>query len=118
MDSWQGPPVLRTTVDKGNEAGDDKMCNEPRFVEHHVPRGQGRVSARDYAGMDPAFVLMRGFPDNSHIYDDLAPHLVAGATYSFKQQLGDLKAVGHEQSRVHRWYHQGPSRGCSRRECP
>jgi haloalkane dehalogenase len=56
---------------------------------------------------------MHGFPDNSHIYDDLIPYLVAGgrrvvafdflgfgasdkpagAAYSFKQQLGDLKAV-------------------------
>jgi pimeloyl-ACP methyl ester carboxylesterase len=65
------------------------------------------------AGAGPAFVLMHGFPDNLHIYDYLIPHLVArgrcvvafdflgfgesdkpaGATYSFGQQLGDLKAV-------------------------
>jgi alpha-beta hydrolase superfamily lysophospholipase len=58
-------------------------------------------------------VLMHGFPDNLHIYDDLIPYLVAGgrrvvtfdflgfgaldklpdATYSFKQQLGDLDSV-------------------------
>jgi haloalkane dehalogenase len=58
-------------------------------------------------------VVMHGLPDNSHIYDDLIPHLVAGgrrvvpsdflgfgasnkpadATYSFKQQLDDLLAV-------------------------
>jgi haloalkane dehalogenase len=56
---------------------------------------------------------MHGFPDNSHIYDDLVPHLAAsgrrvvafdflgfgasdkraGATYSFDQQLQDLEAV-------------------------
>jgi haloalkane dehalogenase len=56
---------------------------------------------------------MHGFPDNLHIWDDLIPYLVAsgrrvvtfdflgfgasdkpsGATYSFKQQLGDLEAV-------------------------
>jgi pimeloyl-ACP methyl ester carboxylesterase len=56
---------------------------------------------------------MHGFPDNLHIYDDLVPYLVAGgrrvvafdflgfgasekpsgATYSFKQQLGDLEAI-------------------------
>jgi pimeloyl-ACP methyl ester carboxylesterase len=85
----------------------------PPFVEHHIPRGQGRVYARDYKGAGPAFVLMHGFPDNLHIYDDLIPYLVAGdrrlvtfdflgfgasdkppgATYSFKQQLGDLEAV-------------------------
>ncbi len=68
---------------------------------------------RDYARPGPAFVLMHGFPDNLHIYDSLIPHLVArgrrvvafdflgfgesdkpaGASYSFGQQLGDLKAV-------------------------
>ncbi len=83
------------------------------FTEHYVPRAQGRIYACDYSGVGPAFVLMHGFPDNLHIYDDLIPYLVgagrrvvafdflgfgasdkiAGATYSFKQQLGDLEAV-------------------------
>jgi haloalkane dehalogenase len=89
------------------------MENTPSFVEHHVPRGDGRVYARDYRGAGPAFVLMHGFPDNLHIWDDLVPYLTAsgrrvvtfdflgfgssdkpaGAAYSFKQQLGDLEAV-------------------------
>jgi haloalkane dehalogenase len=83
------------------------------FVEHRISRGEGKVYARDYAGSGPAFVLMHGFPDNLHIWDDLIPFLVArgrrvvtfdflgfgasdkpaGAVYSFKQQLGDLEAV-------------------------
>src|SRR6266536_4693828 len=83
------------------------------FVEHRISRGEGKVYARDYAGSGPAFVLMHGFPDNLHIWDDLIPFLVAsgrrvvtfdflgfgasdkpaGAAYSFKQQLGDLEAV-------------------------
>jgi haloalkane dehalogenase len=87
--------------------------NTPSFVEHRVPRGDGRVYARDYKGSGPAFVLMHGFPDNLHIWDDLVPHLtasgrrvvtfdflgfgtsdkVAGAAYSFAQQMGDLEAV-------------------------
>ena len=74
---------------------------------------QGRVYARDYQGADPAFVLMHGFPDNLHIWDDLIPYLLesgrrvvtfdflgfgasdkpAGAAYSFPRQLGDLEAV-------------------------
>ena len=57
--------------------------------------------------------MLHGFPDNSHIYDLLIPHLVSagrrtiaidflgfgasdkpeGALYSFEQQLGDLEAV-------------------------
>jgi haloalkane dehalogenase len=84
-----------------------------KFSEHHIPRGEGRVYARDYAGDGPAFVLMHGFPDNLHIWDDLIPYLLAsgrrvvtfdflgfgasdkpsGAAYGFKQQLGDLEAV-------------------------
>ena len=83
------------------------------FTEHRVPQGQGNLHVRDYAGNGPAFVLLHGFPDNGHIYDDLIPHLVAanrhvvaidflgfgasdkpvGAYYSFPQQLGDVEAV-------------------------
>jgi pimeloyl-ACP methyl ester carboxylesterase len=89
------------------------MTEEPSFVEHFVPREQGKVYARDYKGAGPACVLMHGFPDNLHIYDDLIPYLVASgrrvvafdflgfgasdkspdASYSFKQQLGDLESV-------------------------
>ncbi len=89
------------------------MDAKPSFIEHYVPREQGRVYARDYGGAGPAFVLMHGFPDNLHIFDDLIPSLAAsgrrmvtfdflgfgasdkpaGAAYGFKQQLGDLEAV-------------------------
>ncbi|MEJ1977949.1 MAG: alpha/beta hydrolase [Acetobacteraceae bacterium] len=89
------------------------MDTKPAFTEHFVPREQGKVYARDYAGIGPAFVLLHGFPDNLHIYDELIPYLVAagrrvvtfdflgygasdkpaGATYSFKQQQDDLEAV-------------------------
>ena len=83
------------------------------FSEHHIARAGGRLYAREYAGAGPAFVLMHGFPDNLHIYDDLIPHLVrsgrrvivfdflgfgasekrSDAIYSFAQQFGDLEAV-------------------------
>ncbi len=89
------------------------MASKPSFIEHHVPREQGSVYARDYKGADPAFVLTHGFPDNLKIYDDLVPYLVAsgrrvvafdflgygasdkpaGAVYGFEQQLGDLEAI-------------------------
>jgi haloalkane dehalogenase len=49
------------------------MESIPSFSEHYVPIGQGRVYVRDYPGADPAFVLMHGFPDNLHIYDELIP---------------------------------------------
>src|SRR3979490_2269959 len=87
--------------------------NSIAFSERYIARGKARIYARDYAGVGPAFVLMHGFPDNLHIYDDLIPYLVASgrrvvafdflgfgasdkspdASYSFKQQLGDLGSV-------------------------
>ena len=85
----------------------------PPFVEHHVPRGPGSLYARDYGGAGPAFVLMHGFPDNLHIYDNLIPFLTAsgrrvvafdflgfgasdkadGVAYDFEQQVGDLESI-------------------------
>ena len=85
----------------------------PAFTEHRVSREGGSLSVRDFPGSGPAFVVLHGFPDNSHIYDDLIPHLVSagrrvvaidflgfgasdkpeGARYSFDQQLGDIEAV-------------------------
>jgi haloalkane dehalogenase len=89
------------------------MDTKPAFTEHLIQREQGRVYARDYEGIGPAFVLLHGFPDNLHIYDELIPHLVdagrrvvtfdflgygasdkpVGASYSFKKQQDDLEAV-------------------------
>src|SRR3974377_302271 len=83
------------------------------FTEHRVPRDRGSLYVRDFPGSGAAFVLLHGFPDNSHIYDDLIPHLASagrrtisvdflgfgasdkpdGAHYSFEQQLRDLEAV-------------------------
>jgi pimeloyl-ACP methyl ester carboxylesterase len=75
----------------------------PTFTEHRVQRDRGSLYVRDFPGSGPAFVVLHGFPDNSHIYDDLIPHLVSvgfgasdkpeGAHYSFEQQLSDLEAV-------------------------
>jgi haloalkane dehalogenase len=86
--------------------------NTQTFTEHRIALDNGSLYAQDYAGTGPAFVLMHGFPDNLHIYDDLIPHLVAagrrvvafdflgfgmsdkpGSGYSFVQQMGDLKAI-------------------------
>ena len=92
---------------------ESKPTQSPPFSEHRIPRDRGSLYVRDFAGAGPAFLLLHGFPDNSHIYDDLIPHLVSarrrtitvdflgfgssdkpeGALYSFRQQLGDLEAV-------------------------
>lgn len=45
------------------------------YREHLISRNQHRIYAREYAGDDPAIVLMHGFPDNLHLYDRLVPHL-------------------------------------------
>src|SRR5271163_4498731 len=101
------------TDDSAKVNAEPHTNSAPNFIEHYVPREQGRVYAREYKGAGPAFVLMHGFPDNLHIYDDLVPYLLAGgrrivtfdflgfgqsdrpvgASYGFRQQLGDLAAV-------------------------
>ena len=83
------------------------------FIQHRAPHGRGSLYVRDFPGSGLAFVVLHGFPDNAHIYDDLIPHLVSAgrrtvamdflgfgasdkpedALYSFEQQLGDLEAV-------------------------
>lgn len=98
--------MARAMPDTGKDSG-------PSFIEHRVPRGQSRIHVREYAGAGAAFVLMHGFPDNMHIYDDLIPALLAGgrrviafdflgfgesdkpadAVYGFEQQLEDLRGV-------------------------
>jgi pimeloyl-ACP methyl ester carboxylesterase len=47
------------------------MSYEEKFVRLH----QHRIYAREYAGEEPAIILMHGFPDNMHLYDRLVPHL-------------------------------------------
>ena len=62
----------------GLETG-NHMDAKLSFIEHYVPRDQGgRVYAREYKAADLACVLMHGFPDNLHVYDDLVPYLIAG----------------------------------------
>lgn len=83
------------------------------FDERRIPRSGHMLLARDYAGADPAFVLMHGFPDNLRIYDRLAPALAASGRrviafdflgyggsdkptdypYSAQNMEGDLDAV-------------------------
>ena len=87
----------------------------PAFTEHRVQHAGGSLYVRDFPGSGPAFVLLHGFPDNSHIYDDLIsasdggrpqnhrvrfPRLrslrqAGGRRYTFEQQLGDLEAVAN-----------------------
>jgi pimeloyl-ACP methyl ester carboxylesterase len=45
------------------------------YREHSVQLKQHRIYARDYAGEEPAIILLHGFPDNLHLYDRLVPYL-------------------------------------------
>lgn len=45
------------------------------YQETFVQRNQYRICVREYAGEEPAIILMHGFPDNLHLYDRLFPYL-------------------------------------------
>jgi len=78
---------------------------------HLIPRGRHHLYARDYAGEEPAIMLLHGFPDNQHLYDRLVPELAhrrvvsfdflgwgrsdkpVGYPYTASNQTGDLDAV-------------------------
>ncbi len=47
------------------------------YKEHFVQRNHHRIYIREYAGDDPAIILMHGFPDNLHLYDRLVSYLSA-----------------------------------------
>jgi len=82
------------------------------YTEHVIERGPSHIYAREYAGEEPAIVLMHGFPDNLHLYDRLLPWLItsrrvvtfdflgwgesdkpAGYPYTAANQTWDLDAV-------------------------
>jgi haloalkane dehalogenase len=99
--SWSVPASSAATEEQPRAHGKD----------HSVPRGRYRLFARDYPGAEPAFVLMHGFPDNSHLYDRLVPELAGRRVivfdflgwgrsdkpqdyeYTFAKQEEDLDAV-------------------------
>jgi haloalkane dehalogenase len=47
----------------------------PAFREHRVPHAGAWLYAREWPGEGPTLLLMHGFPDNLHLYDELIPHL-------------------------------------------
>lgn len=82
------------------------------YEEHSVRKDQHRIYVREYAGDEPAIILMHGFPDNLHLYDRLVPFLSPprrviafdflgwgnsdkprGYPYTSSSQLGELDSV-------------------------
>lgn len=94
-------------------ANNSEIAEMPPFSEHKVAREHGNIYVRDFSGSEPAFVVLHGFPDNSHIYDHLIPHLwkanrrviaidflgfggsdkPSKEVYGFEQQLEDVETV-------------------------
>jgi haloalkane dehalogenase len=88
-------------------------ADEPPFIEHRVARGGSYLYTREYPGVGPTLVMVHGFPDDLHIYDEMMPMLVAAKrhvvtfdfmgfgdsdkpkelAYNFDQQLVDLDTV-------------------------
>ncbi|MCE7001995.1 alpha/beta hydrolase [Kibdelosporangium philippinense] len=85
---------------------------DPKIDMLTVQRGQHKMHAEMVAGSGVPIVLMHGFPDNTHLYDHLLPHLAgrqpvvrfdflgwgrsdkpAGYPYTAANQVGDLAAV-------------------------
>jgi hypothetical protein len=58
-----------------------------------VPRGQYELHAEMTAGIGVPVVLMHGFPDNTHLYDRLLPHLAGAPACSALRlpRLGPLR---------------------------
>jgi haloalkane dehalogenase len=91
--------------------GRNQTSSPVSYREQIIPRGPHHLHARDYAGDEPAIVLLHGFPDNQHLYDRLVPELArrrvvtfdflgwgssdkpAGYAYTASNQTGDLDAV-------------------------
>jgi len=82
------------------------------YKETVVRRDQHRIHVLDHPGAGPPIILMRGFPDNLHLYDRLVPYLSpprrvvlfdflgwgssdkpSGYPYTAANQVGDVDAV-------------------------
>jgi haloalkane dehalogenase len=87
-------------------------CGRP-YTTHWVQQGAFRIHVREFAGSEPAIVLMHGFPENLHLYDRLVPSVCGRRlvlfdfigwgnsdkpdptdyAYTFANQLNELDAV-------------------------
>ena len=72
---------------------DSQRTEFPAFTEHRVQRDRGNLYIRDFPGSGAAFVLLHGFPDNSHIYDDLIPHLASARRRTISIRLPRLRVL-------------------------
>lgn len=81
----------------------DRMFSQQNpYLEHWVPRGDDTLYAREYnvqfRGKAPTLLLMHGFPDSMHLYDELIPYLRHRhvVTFDFLGWGGSDKPHGHD----------------------
>jgi hypothetical protein len=102
--------------DEGNAVSDEpRRRRRPRRLQQRRDpgvRGSGHHVTLPKS-MTSAFVLMHGFPDNLHIYDDLIPHLVAGGRRVSAARGAQPLPESNEQ-RAHRGGARPPQLTCSR----
>jgi pimeloyl-ACP methyl ester carboxylesterase len=70
----------------------------PAYADSFVQRGQYNLRVREFAGEEPAIVLMHGLPDNIHLYDRLVPYLSPPrhvVTFDFLGYGGSDKPAGY-----------------------
>jgi pimeloyl-ACP methyl ester carboxylesterase len=71
--------LTRTHYEEKYDLYDKKYRAAVQFIEHHIPRGEHNLYAREFDDKTdttkPVIILMHGFPDSLHIYDRLAPQL-------------------------------------------
>jgi haloalkane dehalogenase len=65
---------------------------EALVTSNQIASPNGRLHVSDRSGVDPALVLMHGFPDDSRIYDRLAPLLGPRRVVTF-----DFAGYGHSE---------------------
>ncbi|MFY9640726.1 MAG: hypothetical protein WCD20_07495 [Rhodomicrobium sp.] len=64
---WFRQYVERHHAQRSKIMTESQRTDFPAFTEHRVQRDRGSLYIRDFPGSGPAFVLLHGFPDNSHI---------------------------------------------------
>jgi haloalkane dehalogenase len=76
----------------------------PAYADSVVQRGQYNLRVREFAGEEPAIVLMHGLPDNIHLYDRLVPYLSPPrhvVAFDFLGFGGSDKPAGYQYTADH-----------------
>ena len=77
------PEILKQTYEQHNQEFDKNN----HYKEYQVPQGRHHLYAREFnkdqEGKAPTILLMHGFPDSLHLYDELIPYLKTNHVIAF-----------------------------------